>query len=334
MLTGLSAPDPRERLSALLALKEADDVPDAAVRAAAQSLWAEAPILRRAALDVLGHLAEHRGVDLPPSVAERARALVEDPSPEVRAEAAASLALIPARGPQDLDARARVLSGRLDDPSAEVRQEAAAALGDLRQMGGQVSDEARARLADTLTDRDPRVRFEAAFALASLGDRRARPTLEVSLTEPQRRLDAIEGLARLGDPAALPRLERLTNRLLIPWVDRLAGLAARARLGDASARARIIDQVAARRWEARVYAVALVGELGLTEGLEAVRSRAAKRGDKAREAAFTALAAIGDAEDLERLSGWSRDPALPLDTRNAAEEAARSLVARLRSGTD
>jgi HEAT repeat protein len=293
------------------------------------ALDAEHPVVRRAALDVLGHVAEHHGQSLPAAVAQRACALTEDEDAQVRAEACASLALLPASGPGDLVAREAALCRGLDDADAEVRQEAAAALGDLPAAGAELSGASLDALAARLSEPDGRVAFEAAFALASLGDARARGPLLSALRERRRRLDALEGLARLGDASVTPTLRGIAERWLMPWADRLSALASLVRLGDLDARSALAARVQARRFEERVHACALAGQLGLTEATPALRALAASARDPARASAMEALGAVGAAEDLATLSGWADDPALDRETRAVAGETRRRLAVRL-----
>lgn len=296
--------DPETRLAAVLEVGELSEVAGhaEAVEALVQRLWDDHPGIRQAALDMLGRLADGAGYAADERVITRALALVEDERPGVRAEAAASLALLAPDG--DEARRIPALVRCLEDDASQVREQALAALGDLKATSA--ADAA----AERLSDPDATVRFEAAFALAALQDARARAPLEATLAKTRRRLDALEGLRRLGDPAARPAIERLVGKWFLPWVDKLTGWAVLHALGDPEAGARVVARSGARRPEERTYALALIGRHRIAAGRAALERVAADGRDILQETAIQALGELGDAASrpvLARLADGADD---------------------------
>jgi hypothetical protein len=266
-------------------------------------------------------------------------ALREDPSPEVRAEAAIALADVQAQ---------EALPGLLfavEDESAHVRQMALAALGeigDARAMG---------RLERALFDVRPEVRYQAvvAFARVAKDDTRAvAAALARALEDSDGAIRYIamrvaeEQLATRSDGEAVDSLglEGRAEALVGDPDDTLAVAAGLylARLGRASGRAVVIQVVAEKRrtreLEDEQACVELAGELELRETIVHLERRAwgTRRflrtvlswgaGDDASCAwhARISLARMGyaraRAEILAELTAWRRE------TREAAVVAA------------
>lgn len=284
-------------MRALLELRDTTLASPAQLEAGARGLGHEHPVVRRAALDALAHQSEHAGATLPADVARRASVLVGDPDPQVRAEACASLALIAPIDDEDRDRRVQSLLTALRDPEAGVRQEAAAALGDLPLLGASI-DVARDPLAALLEDANLGVRFEAAFALARIGDSRARTVLEGALRNGGQRMDAMEGLRRLGDPEAIPALRRQVERWLLPWSDRLTGLATLIALGERQLEPELMKSLRSRRAEVRIHAAVWCGRLGIAAARPTLEALASAKDELAADAAADALAQLASTAEL------------------------------------
>ncbi len=300
------------RAAELTALAEAERIPGDAIERADAALGDDDPEVRCAAIELIGRLAAFREVPIPDALAARILEHRSDADHRVRAETAASLAMLP-RAPEGA---ARAIRSLLEDAHSRVRQEACAALGDLDDR---VS---RDLLAERLEDVDPEVRFEAAFALASLKDARARPLLESTLSVTRRRLDACEGLRRLGDPAAADALEKLAGKLFLAWVDRLTAWATLSALGSVEAGAKVVQRAGARSREERIYALSLIGSHRIAAGRELLETIAKNERDPARDTAVRALGDLGDPAALETLDVLRHGPdrALAADAERAIEK--------------
>lgn len=136
-------------------------------------------------------------------------AALNDPDPQLRAEAARSIGTFDS--PRAVPFLARTLRG---DPDGDTRLAAAYALG---LINGERAIDA---LLEAVTDvgEAARVRGMAAEALARTA--RAVPTLIAALADPlvEVRFWAAFALGQTGDPAALPALERLaaTDDVVLP----------------------------------------------------------------------------------------------------------------------
>lgn len=276
---------------------------------AASNRWTAAA--RRLLLERVGSAVAERAGPVSAEL-ERAVALgLSDPDAEVRAEAAACLALLPVDRSNGAHRRASLIA-RLDDPSPGVRAAAAAALGDLSAgTAGDELDPVRAPLRGRLADDDAEVRFEAAFALASAKDPAARPVLESALSSRRHRLDALEALGRLGDSAALPAIGGAAKGWWLGWVDRTAAWTAQLRCGDPEAASRLIERLERGRAEERIHVAATLGRLRVAEARPALRQLAESGSARSREAAVEALRQLAhpaDAELLRRVGGDSVHP--------------------------
>lgn len=322
LLARLSDDDPRVRLDAVLEVGALDDVEGhaALVEGVVRQLWHDHPGLREAALDMLGRLSELAGYTPDARVVDRALELTEDERTGVRAEAAASLALLGADAPRE--GRTDRLVALTADPEHRVRQQALAALGDLRAR------EAADAIAAQLDADNKETRFEAAFALASLEDSRGRAVLEAELTRPKRRLDACEALRRLADPAAVPALTRLTKRWLLPWGDRLTVWATLHVLGVPEAGAQVVARARARRLEERTYALSLIGSHRILKGRQALEAVAQDPKDILQDTAVRALGALGSKDSLPVFDTLLGRPDLPDGLREDVE-AARTACSQL-----
>lgn len=275
----------------LLRLAEADPLPPNGVARAAEALDDDRPEVRHAAVDALGRMAAFRSAPIDPSVGARILARTDDADHRVRAEAAATLAMLPEPPP----GTAGAVRALLEDHHSRVRQEACAALGDLGDAAS------RDGLAARLDDEDPQVGFEAAFALASLRDARSLDRLLEALGSTRLRLDACEALRRLGDPAAIPALERIAGRFMGAWVDRLTASATLFTLGRADAAQAVLRRARARNRQERAYALSLIGSHGIRDGRQVLEEAALNRKDALRDTAIRALAELGDPEAIPTL---------------------------------
>ena len=167
LLERLASPDAELRLRAVEAVDPHEPPEGAALERCSALVDDGDPRVRRSAIDLLGRLSVISGVVFEARVGAAILARVRDEVAPVRAEAAATLALLLGGG--DRDRRLGALRGLLEDRDPGVRAEAAAALGDLEDRS------ALSTLAYSMTaDPEPEVRFECAFALANMKDRRAR----------------------------------------------------------------------------------------------------------------------------------------------------------------
>ncbi|MFK7990333.1 MAG: HEAT repeat domain-containing protein [Sandaracinaceae bacterium] len=303
-----SAPEDR-REEAVLALRPLVDDPVSRVRAQAMAslgqLRAQSalplilarfedldPGVRQIALIAAGDIGSDEAV---PALK---RALRSDAA-EVRFQAIASLAALRP------DGVAKTLGRLTDDPDAEVRAHLADALGALEDP------HAADPLARLLEDEHDGVRYAAAVALARIGDARASDSLIDALSDDARFFEAAWGLGELDVQSAREPLAQTTRGLLRPLAFKAAAAAALHRLGDERGLPALRAVLKAVRWDARSYAVELVGELGavaLADEIIAlsVRPRGADRVVIAKtlaqlmpehEGARTALQALGQRRD-------------------------------------
>lgn len=149
-------------------------------------------------------------------------ALLDDPSPEVRHQAA--LALGHGRDRLAVEPLVR----RLGDGDAETRRQAAWALGKIGVA------EAADSLVKLLSDPYPHVRSAAAIALGELSGERAAEALLAILVENHEPLEvasAATALGLLGQPAALPHILNRMQRADQPVLRRQLAVAAGDLLG-------------------------------------------------------------------------------------------------------
>ena len=126
-------------------------------------------------------------------------AVLEDPRPEVRTEAALSL------GDLETEAAVEPLVARFDDSAPAVRQAAAVALG---RLGFSSSFDAVARALD---NGPPDLRFQAATSLVEIDPERAREPLLAALGDSDGEVvgAAALGLGAIGERRAIERLAGL-----------------------------------------------------------------------------------------------------------------------------
>lgn len=309
LIERLTDAEPKTQLAALMEIGELTELKgqDLLMAAVVGRLWDVHPGIRQASLDMLGRLSTFAGYVADHRALNRALALTKDERTGVRAEAAASLALL-ALQIKHAD-RVPTLVKLSEDPEAEVRSQALAALGDLGDAS--CIDAIAARIDDPDAD----VRFEAAFALAAFKDPRCRPELEARLSRTKRRLDACEGLRRLGDPAAIPALQTLTAKWMLPWGDRLTIWATLHVLGLEYAGAEVVSATKARRHEERTYALALIGSHKITGGRAVLETVAADPKDVLRETAVRALGELGLKDSAPILAQIADETSLGVEVR-------------------
>ena len=302
------------RASELIALAAEEPRSQEALAQAYASLEDADADVRRAALDALGQLA-FRKVEIDPATARRILDRTKDEDHRVRAEAAATLAILE-RPP---DGAARAIRLLLEDPHSRVRQESCAALGDLGDQA------AKDLLLQRLDDVDPEVRFEAAFAMASLKDSRAKELLMSALSVTRKRLDACEALRRLGDPSAIEPLEKLAGKVFLAWVDRLTVWATLFALGRSDAGDKVLERTSARNREERTYALSLIGSHRIRAGREILERVAMDEDDPLRDTAVRALGDLGDRSSLSTLRRIQDGPdrSLALDAGAAMDKIER-----------
>ncbi len=303
----------RARVDSLLLVPDQETIDQELLDAVIQSLWDLVSTVRRAAVDVLGQLAEFRNIELPEKVLDRVLELCEDQDPQLRAESMGALVLVTEKS--KASQRLAALLKGLEDTDTGVRQEAAAALGDLGEP------QAIDKLSQALQERQYGVVFESAFALANLGSPAGLEVLCEALSHKQRRLDACEALRRLKSPQALPALEKLSQKKLLPWPDRLTCWATIYVCGDTSTAERIIERTKAFRKEERIYALALLGTHKITEGHSLLKTIAGEKGHKMRSYAVHSLGAFGDAADISLLQRIAQE-----DTSSLQAEAVHALL--------
>jgi HEAT repeat protein len=344
--TWLADPAPRERLSALLVLREAPELPDDARRAVERALRNGDITTRLLGLDLLAARPA-------PSSFGAVVALLDDELADVRLRALRALAAM-------ADPRASLpVARRLADGDRTVRIEAAAtlgALGDrrvvpalLRQLDDGMPDprapavEALGRLGDPaalpglarLAARTPRddLARRATLALGAIGTPAAIEVLLALAREPPGADEVRVGLARAG-AAAVPRLVRELD-VGSPTSARLAAEAL-GRIGDRRATG-ALAAVVARGAGARVPALEALGRLADPVALPTL-AQVALEGEvpELRAMALEALEATADERALAVVPRALADGDPTVRARAArlagalgAAEAASGLVARL-----
>jgi len=156
----------------------------------------------------------------------RIRALLADPSHDVRATALNALVSL-----GEADAR-QLASAAVDDESGFVRSIAIKLLGDLK------AEESTAALVRRLrVDPDPIVRQRAAESLTRFGNEQASDGLRQGLSDPMKvvRLACVKGVRRLQPVDAVPALARLVLEDSM-WEIRVQAAGALGRFGGAEIR--------------------------------------------------------------------------------------------------
>lgn len=189
--------------------------------------------------------------------------LLDDESPELRFSAVWTLSR---RG---LPAAADIEPGLRDDDS-EVRALTAQSLA---EIGATESCDAVALLLDDASDE---VRFAAAKALASLGDARGAGVLRAALQNSSQTFDAAIALGDIEDEDALRALQKLARRRFGSPIVRAAAARALLKLGQSEGEEALCAILRSWRIEGRLYAVELVGELGLVSLLGELRTQLRK----------------------------------------------------------
>ena len=181
------------------------------------------------------------------------RSAINDSYPEVRFQAVQSCV---DRTPKQWDKAVKECV-RDDDP--KVRAIAAYALGTVGDKA------ARKALVRALDDSESEVRHQAAVALAKLGDPRGASVLRATLSDPTMLFENLQGLADLKDAASVDLIAELTQGIFRPMMVKVAAARALVLLGDARGVQTLRDVLTAWRWEARSFAVQVVGELKIYE---------------------------------------------------------------------
>lgn len=243
--------------------------------------------------------------------------LQSDPEPQVRANAALSLA--------DIDARAEldVLVAATSDQEPAVRQMALLGVGELAEPE---HTEARAAATRGLVDRLPAVRYQALVALARLlGDGSLEALLVGSRdADPEvrhvafRLAEEVFG-GRASEQVPLPLVQRARGALRDDNVGvQVAAAILLAVLGDAAGSERLVEAINGRRRiahvEDEIIVVELCGQLKLEQATPGLERRAfGLFGGRTPVSwhARVALAELGHERAksaiLRGLSAWSRD---------------------------
>lgn len=219
--------------------------------------------------------------------------LLTDEAPELRFSAVWTLSR---RGL----AAARDIEPGLRDADPEVRALTALSLA---EIGASELSDAVAQLLDDPSDS---VRFSAAKALATLGDTRGAGILRAALQNPAQTFDAAIALGDIEDRDAQRALETLAGRRFASPILRAAAARALVKLGQPEGEQILGAILRSWRIEGRLYAVELIGELGLVSLLDQL-------GAQLRKARETELPVYR--ESLRQLSRTS--------------EAARALLASI-----
>jgi hypothetical protein len=257
-----------------------------------------------------------RGVERTAAIRAIARVLTDDPSAELRADAATALA-----DAEAFEAREALLAV-LSDPHLRVRQMAVLALGEIAAAGDKVVIEA---LEPLLQASEPALRFQALIGLYRLNPAAAAELLTRSAVDEDGEVRAM--VYRLADelwppettvPAAF--LERATNALSDPTTAVRATTAVfLAGRGDPRAESVIVSvidgSVPAGTLADVQAAIELAAERGLVAAAQGLARRAfpsfVLRSDPLSWHARIALARLGDARAegaiLSGLVAWTRD---------------------------
>ena len=287
-LRDVRAQQPRFRLAAAARLAGAEGQ-ERGPAIAGLSVLAADPVgsVRQAALEGLGVLGDRDALQIvlrafedqhlgarqaavmasaqiaPEEAREAIIALLTDERPELRFSAVWTLSRLGQSASRDIE---RCL--RDEDP--EVRSLTATSLA---EIGASDLTEAVAQLLDDPFDS---VRFAAAKALATLGDARGAGILRTALQMPAQSFEAAIALGDIRDQEAQRELQQLARRRFASPILRAAAARALVKLGHPEGE-RILGAIL-RSWriEARLYAVELVGELGLVSLLEDLEAQLRK----------------------------------------------------------
>jgi HEAT repeat protein len=287
--TWLADPAPRERLTALLVLREAPELPDEARRAVERALRNGDVTTRLVGLELLAARPS-------PSSFAAVVALLDDELGEVRLRALRALAAIG-------DAHASLpVARRLGDVDRGVRVEAAATLGVLGDR------RVVPALLRQLDERALEPRAPAVDALARIGDPSAVPTLaRLAARAPRDDLArrAALALGAIGTPAAVDALLALAREPR--GADEVRAALARAGAAAVPRLARELD--AGSPTSARLAAEAL-GRIGDRRATGALASVVA-RGSGARVAALEALGRLADPAAVPTLAHVALEGEVP-----------------------
>lgn len=165
---------------------------------------------------------------------------------------------------------ARDIEPCLRDGDPEVRALTALSLAEIG------ASELSGGVAELLDDPSDSVRFAAAKALALLGDSRGAGILRAALQVPSQTFEAAIALGDLHDPEAQRALETLARRRFASPILRAAAARALVKLGQPEGERILGAILRSRRIEGRLYAVELIGELGLLSLLEPLRAQLRK----------------------------------------------------------
>jgi len=190
------------------------------------------------------------------------RNAVNNSYPEVRFQAVQSCV---ERAPKQWE---KEIKERISDDDPKVRAIAAYALGAVGDKA------ARKALVRALEDTEKEVRHQAAVALARLGDESGASVLREALSSPTMLFESLQGLADLKDRGSADRIAELTQGLLRPMIVRVAAARALVLLDDARGVQTLRAVLTAWRWEARSFAVQVVGELQIYELAKELKSLA------------------------------------------------------------
>jgi HEAT repeat protein len=181
------------------------------------------------------------------------RNAVNNRYPEVRFQAVQSCV---ERAPKQWE---KAIKERIRDDDPKVRAITAYALGAIGDKA------ARKALIRALDDPDREVRHQAAVALAKLGDERGVPVLRAALSNPSLLFESLQGLADLKDTTSADRIAELTQGVFRPMIVKVAAARALVLLDDARGVQTLRAVLTAWRFEARSFAVQVVGELRIHE---------------------------------------------------------------------
>lgn len=192
------------------------------------------------------------------------RDAINNSYPEVRFQAVQSCV---ERSPKQWE---KAVRERIGDNDPRVRAIAAYALGVIGDKA------ARRALLRVLDDSDREVRHQAALALAKLGDERGVSILHDALSDPSILFESLQALADLKAKGSVDRIARLTQGFFRPMIVKVAAARALVLLDDPRGISALGAALTAWRWEARSFAVQIVGELRIYELTKELK-RLAKR---------------------------------------------------------